>query len=228
MRQKRAAPFACHLVIMAKRPIAGRVKTRLAREIGIVEATRFYRVTTRALFMRLAHLPFWQTHLAVSPDTETTSPMWPRHIRRIPQGGGDLGARMHRPMRKLRPGPVCVIGTDIPAIRVTDVRKAFRALGRCDAVFGPADDGGFWLVGMRRRPRLIFPYDGVRWSRWDTLAAVEANLSNFRVARTTRLSDVDNRADLIRCGGAFGRLIQGPATGPSPKDGAGRDAESAG
>jgi len=207
-RQRQAAPFGCHLVIMAKLPIAGRVKTRLAREVGTVEATRFYRVTGRLLLMRLARQPFWTTHLAVSPDTGITSPVWPRHVRRIPQGGGDLGVRMHQPMRTLPPGPVCVVGTDIPAIRVADVRRAFRALGRCDAVFGPADDGGFWLVGMRRRPRLVFPYDGVRWSRSDTLAAVETNLSDVRFERTSRLSDVDNRADLVRCGSAIGRLIQ--------------------
>jgi rSAM/selenodomain-associated transferase 1 len=193
---------------MAKLPVAGRVKSRLAREVGAVEATRFYRVTGRLLLMRLARQPFWTTYLAVSPDTGIASPMWPRHVRRIPQGGGDLGVRMHRPMRTLPPGPVCVVGTDIPAVRAADVRRAFHALGRCDAVFGPADDGGFWLVGMRRRPRLVFPYDGVRWSRNDTLAAVEANLRDVRFEQTTRLSDVDNRADLVRCQSALGRLIQ--------------------
>ncbi|MEZ5815878.1 MAG: glycosyltransferase [Hyphomicrobiaceae bacterium] len=212
---KRAAPFACRLVIMAKLPVAGQVKTRLAREIGHAEATRFYRATARAVLMRLARQPFWRTCLAVSPDTGVASPMLPGGIRRMAQGSGDLGARMHRPMRLLPPGPVCVIGTDIPAIRPSDIRRAFSLLGRCGAVFGPAEDGGFWLVGMRRRPRLIYPYGSVAWSRPDTLAAVEANLDRqlLRVGRTTRHFDVDSRRDLARFDGLFGRVVLPLASG---------------
>jgi rSAM/selenodomain-associated transferase 1 len=205
---KRAAPFVCRLVIMAKLPVAGRVKTRLAREIGMVEATRFYRTTMRAVIARLAGQPFWRTYLSVSPDTGTASPMLPPGVGRLAQGAGDLGARMQRPMRTLPPGPVCVIGTDIPGIAPADVRRAFRSLGRAEIVFGPAEDGGFWLVGMRRRPRIIDPYAGVRWSRDDTLASVEANLGARPPARTTRLADVDGARDLRRFGGSQARLVR--------------------
>jgi glycosyltransferase A (GT-A) superfamily protein (DUF2064 family) len=193
---------------MAKLPVAGRVKTRLARDIGIAEATRFYRATTRAVLARLGGQPFWETWIAVSPDAGVTSPMLPPRLRRMGQGPGDLGARMHRPMRVLPPGPVCVIGTDIPGVGVADVRRAFRALGRCDAVFGAAEDGGFWLVGFRRRPQILRPYDGVGWSRPDTLAAVLDNLTGLSVAFTTRLSDVDGRTELDRVGPGYGRLVR--------------------
>lgn len=206
--RKRAAPFRCRLVIMAKVPVAGRVKTRLAREIGVAEATRFYRSAVRAVTRRLGSQPFWQTIVAVSPDIGTASPMLPSELMRMPQGGGDLGQRMQRPMRMLLPGPVCVIGTDVPAIEVAHVRRAFRQLGGADAVFGPAEDGGFWLVGLRRRPRLIYPYAGVGWSRPDTLARVEANLSEACVVHTQRLSDVDSAADLADLHGSSGRLIR--------------------
>lgn len=192
---------------MAKLPVAGRVKTRLAREVGTVEATRFYRATARTLVARLGRQPFWTTYLSVSPDVGVASRMLPAGVRRMPQGGGDLGARMQRPMRRLPPGPVCVIGTDIPGIRATDVRLAFRSLGGHDAVFGPAEDGGFWLVGLRRRPRHLDPYNGVGWSRADTLASVEANLRGYCVSRASRLSDVDSRADLDRFKGTFGRIV---------------------
>lgn len=208
------APFGCRLVIMAKVPVAGRVKTRLAREIGVAQATRFYRTTARTVVARLGRQPFWKTYLAVSPDADAASPMLPSRLVRMGQGRGDLGARMHRPMRCLPPGPVCVIGTDIPDVSAADIRLAFKCLGRHDVVFGPAEDGGFWLVGLRRRPRVIYPYDGVRWSRADTLEAVEANLRNASIAHTTRLSDVDNRADLARTRGAFGRLIRPVETNP--------------
>jgi rSAM/selenodomain-associated transferase 1 len=192
---------------MAKFPVAGRVKTRLAREIGVAEAIRFYRATMRAVLARLGRQPFWETILAVSPDTAVASPMFPSTLRRMSQGGGGLGERMQRPMRQLPPGPVCVIGTDIPAIRVGDVRWAFRQLGRSDVVFGPAEDGGFWLVGLRRRPRLVYPYGGVRWSRPDTLDAVLANLSGLTVGMTTRLGDVDSASDLARVRASSGRLV---------------------
>lgn len=193
---------------MVKLPVAGRVKTRLVRDVGIAEATRFYRTAVRAVLARLGNRPFWETIVAVSPDTGTQSTMLPARARRMPQGGGDLGERMQRPMRTLPPGPVCVIGSDIPAIRIADVRRAFGLLGRCDAVFGPAEDGGFWLVGLRRRPCLFHPYSGVRWSRSDTLAAVLANLERRTVGLTTRLADVDTQSDLDATHGNFGRLVR--------------------
>jgi len=204
---RRPPPFRWRLVVMAKLPVAGRVKTRLARQIGTGNALRVYRAMTRTALTRVGGQPFWTTYLAITPDAGVTTRMLPRQCQRVPQGGGDLGARMHRPMRRLPPGPVCIIGTDIPGIRIADIRTAFQKLGRHDAVFGPAEDGGFWLVGMRRRPRVIFPYAGVRWSRDDTLAAVEANLSGVSIDRTARLADVDDVAGLLRAQGTIGRLI---------------------
>ncbi len=197
---------------MAKVPVAGRVKTRLARHIGVGAALRFYRATSAALVSRLGRQPFWETHLAIAPDADARSRVFPAAVRRIGQGTGDLGARMQRPMRMLPPGPVCVIGTDIPDLRVVDIRRAFRLLGRHQVVFGPAQDGGFWLVGQRRRPRLLEPYAGVRWSHADTLADVLANLAGHPTGFTTRLSDVDNPADLARHAHLIGRRVL-PARG---------------
>jgi hypothetical protein len=200
---------------MAREPVAGRVKSRLARSIGAVEALRFYRGAVRAVIVRLARQPFWQTLIAVAPDAALRSRAFPPHARLIKQGGGDLGQRMQRPMRQLPPGPVCVIGTDVPAIEVGDVRRAFRLLGAADMVFGPAADGGFWLVGARRRPRVIEPYAGVRWSRPATLAQVLANLSPHKVALTTGRSDVDEREDLQREGPYFARVVRPSQPPPS-------------
>jgi rSAM/selenodomain-associated transferase 1 len=205
---KRAAPFACRLVIMAKLPVAGRVKTRLAREVGIVGATMFYRVAMRNVIARLAAQPFWRTVVIVDPDTGVASRMLPAGGVRAGQGRGDLGERMQRPMRALPPGPVCLIGTDVPDIAVADVRRAFRQLGRDDAVFGPAEDGGFWLVGLKRMPRVIDPYRGsVTWSRSDTLERTLQNLSGACIGLTTRHHDVDSAADLARNGGRYARRV---------------------
>jgi rSAM/selenodomain-associated transferase 1 len=205
---KRAAPFACHLVIMAKVPIAGWVKSRLAHEVGVVRATMFYRVAMRNVIARLAAQPFWRTLVIVNPDHAATSRMLPPGVARSGQGRGDLGIRMQRPMRKLPPGPVCLIGTDVPDIAVADVRRAFRLLGSNDAVFGPAADGGFWLVGLKRLPRVIDPYKGrVPWSRNDTLDRTLANLTDQRVGFTARHHDVDTAADLAFNRGRYARRV---------------------
>jgi uncharacterized protein len=203
-----ATPFRCRLVIMARVPVAGRVKTRLARRVGVNAALQFYRGASRTMFQRLGRQPFWETIIAVTPDRDRGSRVLPGHIARMGQGGGDLGMRMQCPMHDLPPGPVCVIGTDIPGVTARDVRRAFRELGRADMVFGPAADGGFWLVGQRRRPRVMEPYAaGVRWSHAETLADVLANLEGAAVGFTTTLSDVDEPEDLARVGGLAGRVI---------------------
>lgn len=186
----------------------GRVKTRLAREIGAVRATAFYRHAAGHTIARLAAQPFWRTILLVSPDAAVATRMLPRTGWRRPQGGGDLGRRMQRPMRDLPPGPVCLIGTDVPDISVADIRRAFRQLGRARVVFGPAADGGFWLVGMARMGQLPEPYDSVAWSQGDTLARTLANLHAVPVAFTTTHNDVDSVDDLAANAGRYARRIR--------------------
>ena len=92
--------------------------------------------------------PRWRLVLAVSPDhAGLTSRAWPPHLPRIPQGPGDLGNRMGRILRMMPPGPVCIVGGDIPGLGPAHIDRAFGLLGTHDAVFGPAPDGGYWLVG---------------------------------------------------------------------------------
>jgi rSAM/selenodomain-associated transferase 1 len=186
-----------HLVVMLKEPRPGRVKTRLGRETGMVAAAWWFRHQTAALLRRLDD-PRWRLILAVSPDREgLQSRIWPAHLPRLPQGRGDLGNRMGRLLRGLPPGPVCIVGGDIPALDAPHVARAFAALGRHDAVFGPAPDGGFWLVGMKRiaaPPATLFR--GVRWSSPHALADSVASLHGCRIAMVDTLRDVDGAADL--------------------------------
>ena len=123
------------------------------------------------------------------------------------QGDGDLGLRMQRLFNRLPPGPVIVIGSDIPAIRPAHIAGAFRLLGQADAVFGPAPDGGYWLVGLKRTPRVLAPFARVRWSGPHALADTRTNLKGKRVALTANLNDVDRADDLRRERGRAGRLI---------------------
>lgn len=187
------------LVVMLKEPRPGRVKTRLGRGIGMVRAAWWFRHQTAALLRRIED-PRWQVVLAVSPDRAgLESRVWPTRYARAAQGQGYLGDRMGRLLRDLPPGPVCVIGGDIPGVTRDHVARAFRLLGDHDAVFGPAPDGGYWLVGLKRvaRPPATLFHD-VRWSTPHALEDSLRGLRGLRIGYAATLSDVDEAADLDR------------------------------
>lgn len=186
------------LIVMVKAPQAGRVKTRLGRGIGMAAAAIWYRHQLRRLFRTLRD-PRWEVVLAVAPDRAMHARRWPAGFARVPQGGGDLGARMARLLRSAPPGPAIVIGSDIPGITRAHIARGFRALGRHDAVFGPAPDGGYWLIGLARRGR-VPPgiLKDVRWSGPHALADSERSLSGLSIAHVDLLADVDEAADLTR------------------------------
>jgi hypothetical protein len=193
---------------MAKSPRAGRIKQRLAASVGVVSAARFYRICLAHTLLRLGRDPRWQTLLAVSPDVDVSAPLWPRGVERVPQGKGDLAVRMQRLFRRLPPGPAIIVGSDIPAISPSDIARAFRLLGNGDAVFGRATDGGYWLVGLRRTPRVLAPFTNVRWSGPHALADTLRNLNGRRVAFAATLSDVDCEEDYRSSRENWERLIQ--------------------
>lgn len=183
-----------HLVVFVKAPRLGRVKSRLAAGIGALAALRFYRETTLRVLRRLGRDPRWRTVIAVTPSRALRGRFWEPRLPRLDQGPGNLGRRMARVFRSLPPGPVVIVGSDIPEIAPRHVAAAFRALGSRDAVFGPARDGGYWLVGLRRSPRVPAGlFADVRWSSAHALADTQASLPrNFRVALLETLEDVDD------------------------------------
>ncbi|WP_371135540.1 TIGR04282 family arsenosugar biosynthesis glycosyltransferase [Frigidibacter sp.] len=191
-------PLLPVLIVMVKEPRPGRVKTRLGRQIGMVPAAWWFRHQCRAL-LRQAVDPRWQVALAVSPDAEgRASRVWPAHIPRLPQGRGDLGARMGRLLQGAGPGaPVMIVGADIPGLRRRHIADAFRKLAAADAVIGPAPDGGYWLIGLRHVPPPGL-FAGVRWSSADARADTLATMRGLRVAMAETLADVDEAADLPR------------------------------
>lgn len=179
------------LCIMVKAPVMGLVKTRLAREIGRSAALNAYRTMTAGLIRRLSTGAQWRLVLAVAPDRAQMSRAFPASVERIAQGGGDLGARMQRVIDRFREeGPVAVIGSDIPGISRGHIRSAFKTLANHDAVLGPAEDGGYWLIGVGTR-RPMTPFANVRWSTEHALADTLANLKGARVGLIGQLPDVD-------------------------------------
>ena len=179
--------------VFARAPRLGTVKRRLAREIGDRAALRFHQRTLSRVLRALAADRRYRTVLAATPDRAASR--WPARVIVVDQGAGDLGARMQRLMDRCRRGRAVIVGCDIPGLTAADVAAAFRALGRADAVFGPAEDGGYWLVGLGpRRPST--PFARVRWSSAHALADTRANFTGRRVALLRVLSDVDTVADL--------------------------------
>ncbi|MFO0995623.1 MAG: TIGR04282 family arsenosugar biosynthesis glycosyltransferase [Alphaproteobacteria bacterium] len=190
------------LIIFAKAPRLAQVKRRLAAGIGDVEAWRFYQTTMRRVLIRLARDRRWRTSLFMAPDRFAHAPGdWPKGAVRFAQGPGDLGARMGRAFRAQPPGPVVLVGTDIPSLGAGHIDRAFRALGRADVVFGPAADGGYWLIGLARRRGASVEFKDVRWSTRYALADTCASLpKNYAVAMIDTLEDVDDRASYERLG----------------------------
>jgi rSAM/selenodomain-associated transferase 1 len=169
----------------------GTVKTRLATGIGSRAALRFYRETLAATLRKVGRLRGVLMVLAVTPDRACVNVPQPWRI--VDQGQGNLGQRMHRAFRRYPRRPVLLVGSDIPDLTAADIRAALRILRGGCAVFGPAADGGYYLVGMGGiRPTA--PFANVRWSSRYALADTQANFRRFRLLRTLR--DIDTADDL--------------------------------
>ena len=182
------------LVLFLRTPQLGTGKRRLARDIGDVAALRFERAMIGLLLRRLGKDGRWRLRIAVTPDkARRRAGCWCRGVEAVGQGEGDLGIRMRRALETCRAGPVVLVGADIPALDARQVAAAFRLLGSHDLVFGPAEDGGFWLVGARH-PRHLPPlFERVRWSGPDALADTLAGLPRrITVGYADRLEDVDD------------------------------------
>ncbi len=175
------------LTIMAKAPVLGRAKTRLAADIGKVHALRLYRAMM-AKIIRTVQDPRWETVMAVTPPRAAGCVREWNGLVQTPQVSGSLSPRLADVFRYR--GPQIVIGTDCPSVRTKDIADGFQALKHNRAVFGPADDGGFWLMGLKGpcKPDL---FAHVRWSHEETLSDMQARI-NGDIACLRVLIDVDN------------------------------------
>ena len=197
------------LIIFARAPAIAVGKTRLARDVGRVEAWRVYRAMSAGLVRRLGRDPRWRTVVRIAPDRAR----WPG-AESEGQGRGGLGERLERAIRTHGRGPVAVIGTDAPDVTPERIRRALRATRGGAAVLGPAEDGGFWLLALPPRRARTMRFPGVRWSTadalTDTVAAlggdavlleVLADVDDGEALRAWRRRSVQARVDGARAGG---------------------------
>ncbi|WP_300395689.1 TIGR04282 family arsenosugar biosynthesis glycosyltransferase [Henriciella sp.] len=188
------------LLIFTKPPRIGVSKTRLAKDVGRAEARRIAHYTTAKTMQAVKGLG-WACELHIEPARavgETLGGLWPAHIAHMPQGRGDLGDRMGKAMENAPPGPVIFIGTDAPGIGQHHLLRAARDLRHDGAVFGPAADGGFWLLGLSQSLRDRRVFEGVRWSGPHAMEDVWSNLpSRAHVSLLPQLIDIDTGKDWI-------------------------------
>jgi rSAM/selenodomain-associated transferase 1 len=188
------------LVVFARDPVPGRVKTRLARAVGDDAASALYGAFLTDLQRRFASARF-AVRWAVAPPVAgfaTRFAIDPAQV--FAQQGDDLGARMHNVLAAMRDAGYArcaIVGSDMPQLATATVEEAFARLDAADLVLGPAEDGGYYLVATRT-PLDVF--DGIAWSTPDVLAATLARAAALGL-RTTLLApgfDVDVAADLAR------------------------------
>ncbi len=181
------------LLVFLRWPEAGRVKTRLAADVGGQRAAMAYaRMTAevRATVLEWDR-PDTRCVFLVTPDDRADE------MAGEGQGDGGLGARLQRAFtREFGAGArrVCVIGTDCPSLTADDLDDAFDALEEHDAVLGPALDGGYWLLGLSAPHPAAF--DGIDWGTSDVLAQTRFRLEGLRVTELTSRRDLDTLADL--------------------------------
>ena len=194
-----AAPPAT-LLVFAKAPRPGQVKTRLARTLGDERAAALYRRMGRLVLDGVAAAPATIAACFAPDDAEAEVREWlGEGARRYwPQGDGDLGARMSRMFdRAFRTADrALVIGTDAPAVDAATIRRALEALDSADVVLGPSRDGGYYLLGLRRpRPSL---FQGIRWSTGSVMRETvgRASAEGLAVTFLEIESDIDTAADL--------------------------------
>jgi len=199
-------PPAVTLQVFARNPVAGQVKTRLAAAIGDDEAAAVYarlveRTLDAAVSARAAGVVD-RIELWASPDTGAPAFAEWRDRYRVElrrQAGVDLGARMRHALHSaLASGSRAIlIGSDCPVLDVSYLARAAAALDDHPAVFGPAEDGGYVLVGLSRA---IDAFSGIPWSSAETMTATRAKLDAQRVRwqELPTLWDVDSPADLAR------------------------------
>lgn len=188
------------LLIFAKEPRPGRVKTRLAAGIGAEEASRVYRWLGRKVVDQLRGGPYRLIVAFDPPDARAEMMDWlgSEGLEFLPQVPGDLGSRLGAAVRTgFRQGRLVVVaGTDAPDLDSAMADEAFRRLSEVDLVLGPATDGGYYLLGLKSEVADLF--QNIPWSTPEVLATTldRAGAMGLSVATLPALSDVDTAEDL--------------------------------
>lgn len=190
------------IIVFAKAPVPGLAKTRLAPALGEACAAALAERMLRHALEQAVAANVGPVELCAAPDAShpaLQAAAAEHGVRLTEQGTGDLGLRMHRAFARslMHHGRVLLIGTDAPSLDAGVLRQAASALQDHDAVFLPALDGGYALVGQRRAdPRW---FTDMRWSHDRVMQDTRERLraAGVRWAELPAVADIDEPADLV-------------------------------
>lgn len=193
------------VLVFAKAPEKGRVKTRLARSIGVEGAAEVYRGMISELLGRLGSdngfdVEVLWTGSADVPGKTLTGTFAPYRLAR--QIGRDLGERMTTAFSERallqRTRQIIAIGTDLPDLGRSDLEAAFSLLNSCEWVIGPARDGGYYLIGCRSANFDASVFEGIHWGQSSVLEATTERIRELggTVALLPKRQDIDEIDDL--------------------------------
>lgn len=189
------------VIAFVKEPTPGRVKTRLCPPLSHAQAADLYSAFARDTIVALAQVPGARVQVAYAARSASDSPAWlgPAAGEWFPQHGADLGERMNAAFERVfaqGARRVIIVGSDIPDLGPERVAAAFLALERRDLVLGPADDGGYYLVGLSRPCDELFR--SMEWSTPDVLDQTigRAERMGLSLELLESCRDVDTAEDL--------------------------------
>lgn len=189
------------LILFAKEPIQGQVKTRLGREIGAQQACQLYEQMLYLQLRRFSHFPGCHFCFYISPDKH--SPFVQRIKKQFTivveqQQGADLGERMYNAFQDLLSGfeKVILFGADCPFLDKQVMLSAIDALDLYPLVFNPAEDGGYMLIGARKIDKRVF--QGIDWSTEQVMQQTRKQIDSLGWVHyeLPALADIDRSEDL--------------------------------
>jgi len=188
-----------HLVIFARNPVAGKVKTRLIPALGAEGATALYREMLEATLVMTSHVSATEVSLWCDTPGEPCESLADIHrIGCFQQQGADLGARMHDAFSRqlLVSKRVILIGSDCPGLTADYLDSAFEQLRSYDVVIGPAVDGGYVMIGLKRPEPALFGQ--IAWGSSNVLDQTRARLRHLglHTSELAPLHDIDTPGDL--------------------------------
>jgi rSAM/selenodomain-associated transferase 1 len=194
------------LVLFARVPRPGRVKTRLSVALGEAGAARLYEAFLEDAARIYLAPERWSALVAAEPDPEdpALARLFPHPWRRVAQASGDLGSRLEAAFRLgFREGAAAVaaVGSDHPALPRRLLEEALRrVLDGADAALVPAEDGGYCVVALGRRALPGGVFRGIPWSSAGTLRATVQRMrgAGLSVELLETAYDVDRPEDLVR------------------------------
>ncbi|WP_286678392.1 TIGR04282 family arsenosugar biosynthesis glycosyltransferase [Candidatus Aquicultor secundus] len=209
------------IVIMAKRPVPGNVKTRLCPPLSPEESAALYAAFLEDTIHKVDRIGSVIKFIALDSDsslehgmTRTGNLSVPGSYTAIDQGKGDLGERMSRILGILFQSfdRVLVIGADSPTMPYEVLESALTELSNHDVVIGPSHDGGYYLLGLREHFEILF--DGINWSTdvvlHQTLDRIRS--ANLTVKQLLTWYDIDTHANLLRLAA---ELRENPSEAPA-------------